>query len=153
MILHCVSSIETTTEKTTWHSINVFKPYLQDVVMKLVQKGSRVYINGRLSNTKYVKDGAEKYITVIIAGQPMGSVNSQCLYLSVCLSIHPFVCLSVRQSVDDLIHLQHPRSSMDNEQGIGNNSQQENFQQENFQEEQDSSLNLNIESVPHEEAR
>lgn len=37
--------------------------------MKYVQKGSRVYLSGRINNSKYTKeDGTEKYLSVVIAG-------------------------------------------------------------------------------------
>lgn len=58
---------ETLGSRTTWHSINVFKPVTQEVVMKHISKGSRVYLNGRLHNTKFNKEGMDRYATVIIA--------------------------------------------------------------------------------------
>lgn len=126
--------------------------------MKLVQKGSRIYINGRLNNTKYVKDGSDKYITVVIAGQKRDGIYPAA-YLYSSLSVCVCVCL------DDLIHLQSPRSSTDNREGFQqqqhtNNFQQENLQQENLQQEHENfqqgesegMLSLNMESVPQGEA-
>lgn len=55
--------------KTTWHSVNIFKPNMQEIALKYMVKGSRVYINGKLHNYKETKEGIDKYVTVVIAGK------------------------------------------------------------------------------------
>ncbi|KAG8196453.1 hypothetical protein JTE90_012277 [Oedothorax gibbosus] len=35
-------------QKTDWHKVTVFKPYLRDIVLDNLKKGSRVYVDGRI---------------------------------------------------------------------------------------------------------
>ncbi|ODN01411.1 Single-stranded DNA-binding protein, mitochondrial [Orchesella cincta] len=55
-------------QKTDWHRICVFKPYLRDSVYKYLNKGQRVYVTGRISYGE-IKDesGASHTTTSIIA--------------------------------------------------------------------------------------
>jgi len=36
-------------QKTDWHRICVFKPYLRENVYKFMSKGQRVYVSGKIS--------------------------------------------------------------------------------------------------------
>jgi len=51
-------------EKTSWHNL-VFQTKLQDVVLKYVNKGSKLYVEGKLDYNKYQKDGKDVWITQI----------------------------------------------------------------------------------------
>ncbi|CAL8120547.1 unnamed protein product [Orchesella dallaii] len=55
-------------QKTDWHRICVFKPYLRDSVYKYLNKGQRVYVTGRISYGE-IKDesGTSHTTTSIIA--------------------------------------------------------------------------------------
>jgi single-strand DNA-binding protein len=58
-------------EHTDWHSVVAWNlPWraLADAVQKIVQKGSRVYVEGKIQNRSYDhKDGTKRYVTEIIA--------------------------------------------------------------------------------------
>ncbi len=51
---------------TEWHNIVVWRG-LAKVVEQYVKKGSKLYIEGKLTNRKYEKDGVTKYFTEIVA--------------------------------------------------------------------------------------
>ena len=51
-------------EKTSWHNL-VFQTKLQDVVLKYVNKGSKLYVEGKLDYNKYQKDGKDVWVTQI----------------------------------------------------------------------------------------
>lgn len=54
-------------ESTEWHNV-VFSGKVADVVDKYLHKGSKVYVEGKLTTRKYTdKEGVEKYITEIRA--------------------------------------------------------------------------------------
>jgi len=53
-------------EKTEWHRVSVFGK-LAEVITKYCDKGSKVYIEGKLQTRKYQdKTGADKYTTEIV---------------------------------------------------------------------------------------
>lgn len=53
-------------EKTEWHNIKVFGDKCR--VLQFIEKGSRIYLEGKLQTEKYTdKNGVEKYATKIIA--------------------------------------------------------------------------------------
>ncbi len=54
---------QTTTE---WHNIVVWRG-LAKVVEQWVKKGSQLYIEGKITNRSYEKDGVTKYFTEIVA--------------------------------------------------------------------------------------
>lgn len=55
------------TEVTEWHRISFFGR-LAEIAGQYLQKGSSVYVEGRLQTRKYTdKDGVEKYATDIVA--------------------------------------------------------------------------------------
>jgi len=52
---------------TTWHNIVVWRA-LAGIVEKYVSKGSKLYVEGKISNEKYTdKSGVERYTTNIVA--------------------------------------------------------------------------------------
>jgi len=53
-------------EKTEWHRVTFFGK-LVDVVEKYVNKGTMLYLEGKLATRKYEKDGQTHYATDIIA--------------------------------------------------------------------------------------
>lgn len=53
-------------ERTEWHRITAFGR-LGEIMGQFLQKGSQVYIEGRLQTSKYEKDGQTHYSTDIIA--------------------------------------------------------------------------------------
>ena len=54
-------------EKTDWHRVTFFDK-LAETVIEYVKKGQELYIEGRISYSKYTdKSGVEKYSTDIIA--------------------------------------------------------------------------------------
>ena len=54
-------------EHTDWHTIIAWRG-LADVVEKLVHKGSRVYVEGRIQTRSYDdKEGQKRYVTEIVA--------------------------------------------------------------------------------------
>ncbi len=53
-------------DKTEWHRVCIYNQNLVSVAERFLNKGSRVYIEGKLETRKYTdKDGAEKYTTEI----------------------------------------------------------------------------------------
>lgn len=52
-------------EETSWHSIAVYGK-LAETCEKYVLQGSKLFIEGRLRNSKYIKDGIERYSTDIV---------------------------------------------------------------------------------------
>jgi single-strand DNA-binding protein len=53
-------------ERTTWHNVVVWGK-AGEACGKHLEKGSRVYLEGRIDNRSYEKDGVTKYITEIVA--------------------------------------------------------------------------------------
>jgi single-strand DNA-binding protein len=54
-------------EKTEWHKV-VFYKKLAEIASKYLKKGSTIFVEGKLSTSKYTdKNGIEKYVTNIIA--------------------------------------------------------------------------------------
>ncbi|MCF6358519.1 MAG: single-stranded DNA-binding protein [Draconibacterium sp.] len=51
---------------TEWHNIVMWRG-LADVVEKYVKKGSKLYIEGKITSRQYEKDGQTKYFTEIVA--------------------------------------------------------------------------------------
>ena len=62
---------------TEWHNIVVWRG-LAKVVEQYVKKGSQLYIEGKISNRSYEKDGVTKYFTEIVANslQMLGSKDN-----------------------------------------------------------------------------
>lgn len=53
-------------EKPTFHKITAWGK-LADICGKYLSKGSAAYIEGKLSNREYEKDGQKRYVTEVIA--------------------------------------------------------------------------------------
>lgn len=51
---------------TEWHNIVIWRG-LAKVVEQYVKKGSRLYLEGKITTRKYEKDGQTKYFTEIVA--------------------------------------------------------------------------------------
>jgi len=62
---------------TEWHNIVIWRG-LAKVVEKYVKKGSKLYLEGKITNRQYEKDGQTKYFTEIVANnmQMLDSRNS-----------------------------------------------------------------------------
>lgn len=54
--------------QTEWHNIVVWRG-LSKVVEQFVKKGSQIYIEGKITNRSYEKDGQTKYFTEIVANE------------------------------------------------------------------------------------
>ncbi len=70
-------------ESTEWHNVVIYGP-LADIVAKYTQKGSRIYVEGKLKTRKYTdQQGVEKYTTEIIGNdillldKPEGQQSAQ----------------------------------------------------------------------------
>jgi single-strand DNA-binding protein len=56
-------------EKTTWHNIQIKNQRIGEVAEKYVEKGSKVYVEGKIETRKWTtQDGQERYITEIVVG-------------------------------------------------------------------------------------
>ncbi len=53
-------------EETEWHNVVLWQ-YLADNTEKHLKKGSKVYIEGKLKNRSYEKDGSKKFFTEVLA--------------------------------------------------------------------------------------
>jgi single-strand DNA-binding protein len=70
-------------EKTEWHRVSIFGK-LAEVITKYCDKGSKVYVEGKLQTRKYEdKSGADRYTTeIVVSGfngviQMLDSVNNK----------------------------------------------------------------------------
>lgn len=52
-------------ETTYWHNISIWGS-LADVATKYLKKGDQVYLEGKLTNRSYEKDGQTRYVTEIV---------------------------------------------------------------------------------------
>ena len=53
-------------ERVTWHSVSVFGPTAENCA-KFLSKGRSVFVEGKLRNRMYEKDGVKHYVTDIVA--------------------------------------------------------------------------------------
>lgn len=53
-------------EQTTWHQIVVWGKR-GEALAKILSKGSRVFVEGRIDNRSYDKDGVKKYVSEVVA--------------------------------------------------------------------------------------
>ncbi|MGF1532267.1 MAG: single-stranded DNA-binding protein [Bernardetiaceae bacterium] len=53
-------------ELTEWHNIVAWRG-LADVIERYVRKGSKIYVEGKLTTRSYEQDGITKYITEVLA--------------------------------------------------------------------------------------
>lgn len=63
--------------KTEWHNIVLWRG-LAEVAEKYVKKGNPLYIEGKITNRSYEKDGSTKYFTEIVGNEMkmLGSKSS-----------------------------------------------------------------------------
>ncbi|WP_273724495.1 single-stranded DNA-binding protein [Bartonella sp. AU18XJBT] len=62
-------------EKTEWHSVVIFNPHLAKIALQYLNKGSKVYIEGKLQTRKWQdKNGGEHYTTEIVLPQFKGEL-------------------------------------------------------------------------------
>ncbi|QEE08639.1 single-stranded DNA-binding protein [Bartonella kosoyi] len=62
-------------EKTEWHSVVVFNPHLAKIALQYLNKGSKVYVEGKLQTRKWQdKNGHDRYTTEIILPQYKGEL-------------------------------------------------------------------------------
>ncbi len=62
-------------EKTEWHSIVIFNPHLAKIALQYLNKGSKVYVEGKLQTRKWQdKNGGEHLATEIILPQFKGEL-------------------------------------------------------------------------------
>jgi single-strand DNA-binding protein len=54
--------------KTTWHNIVIFSEGLCRVAESYLKKGSKVFVQGKIDNDKYEKDGQTIYRSTIVLG-------------------------------------------------------------------------------------
>jgi len=55
-------------EETTWHNIVVWNQ-LAEICSQYLTKGSKVYLEGKIKNRSYEKDGTTRYISEIVVDQ------------------------------------------------------------------------------------
>ena len=54
-------------EKTDWHSIAIFNPNIVDLVERYIQKGSKVYLEGKSQTRKWQnQSGEDRYTTEVV---------------------------------------------------------------------------------------
>ncbi|WP_375610766.1 MULTISPECIES: single-stranded DNA-binding protein [unclassified Bartonella] len=62
-------------EKTEWHSVVVFNPHLAKIALQYLNKGSKVYVEGKLQTRKWQdKNGHDRYTTEIVLPQFKGEL-------------------------------------------------------------------------------
>ncbi|WP_375707755.1 single-stranded DNA-binding protein [Bartonella sp. AA1HLJMS] len=62
-------------EKTEWHSVVIFNPHLAKIALQYLNKGSKVYVEGKLQTRKWQdKNGHECYTTEIVLPQFKGEL-------------------------------------------------------------------------------
>lgn len=55
-------------EKTTWHNCTAWRK-LAEIVAEYVKKGSKIYVEGKIDNSTYEKDGIKHYSSKVIIDQ------------------------------------------------------------------------------------
>lgn len=82
-------------EKTDWHRVVVFSPGLVRVIKEYVNKGTKLYIEGKLQTREYQDDsGVKKYTTEIV----LASYNSTLVLLDYKKDAQSFMRLNEKQS-------------------------------------------------------
>lgn len=61
-------------ENTQWHRVVVFGK-LAEIAQQYLKKGSKVFLDGKLQNRKYQKDGQDRYITEIVVDSYRGQLQ------------------------------------------------------------------------------
>ncbi len=64
-------------QKTEWHRICVFKPYLRDSILKYTNKGQRVFVQGRIIYGEVKEpEGNSRHTSSIVADDVIYFRNS-----------------------------------------------------------------------------
>ena len=62
-------------EQTEWHRVVIFNPNLVEVIEKMVQKGTKVYVEGTLRTRKWTnQQGQDVYTTEVVLNQYSGQL-------------------------------------------------------------------------------
>ena len=61
-------------ENTQWHRVVVFGK-LAEIAQQYLKKGSKVFLNGKLQNRKYQKNGQDRYITEVVVDSYRGQLQ------------------------------------------------------------------------------
>lgn len=61
-------------EKTQWHRVVVFGK-LGEIAQQYLKKGAKVYIEGKLQNRKWTKDGIDRYTTEVVVDSVKGRMQ------------------------------------------------------------------------------
>lgn len=61
-------------ENTQWHRVVLFGK-LAEIAQQYLKKGSKVFLDGKLQNRKYQKNGQDRYITEIIVDSYRGQLQ------------------------------------------------------------------------------
>ncbi|UNE53629.1 single-stranded DNA-binding protein [Bartonella machadoae] len=62
-------------DKTEWHSVVVFNPHLAKIALQYLNKGSKVYVEGKLQTRKWKdRNGGEHLATEIVLPQFKGEL-------------------------------------------------------------------------------
>ncbi len=62
-------------EKVEWHSVVIFNPHLAKIALQYLNKGSKVYVEGKLQTRKWQdKNGGEHYTIEIVLPQFKGEL-------------------------------------------------------------------------------
>jgi single-strand DNA-binding protein len=64
-----VATNGTTAEQTDWHNVVIFNDNLVAIIDEHLEKGNRVYLEGRLRTRQYDDDGVTKFMTEVVAHQ------------------------------------------------------------------------------------
>ena len=57
-------------DQTEWHRVVIFSPQLADIAMRMLQKGTKVYIEGTLRTRKWTnQQGQDVYTTEVVLNQ------------------------------------------------------------------------------------
>ena len=54
-------------ETTEWHNITIWRENLMDIAEKYLKKGMTIYLEGRIRNRSYEKEGVKHYTSEIVA--------------------------------------------------------------------------------------
>ena len=93
-------------ERTEWHSVVVFNEHLVSVVERFVQKGSKLYVEGKLVTRKWQdQSGTDRYSTEVVLQKFNGEIQ----------------LLGSRQSDDNHSQSAGHREAHTNTDGIGGN--------------------------------
>lgn len=55
-------------EKTTWHNCTAWRK-LAEIISEYVKKGSKIYVEGKIENSTYEKDGVKHYSSKVIVDE------------------------------------------------------------------------------------